>query len=57
MSLCSDGSKSISPPVNTGGWFSVGSTSIGRTSTEVLPLGSVGEVPSVTSNEMDAGPK
>ena len=51
------GSKSMRAPVNTGGWFSRGVTSIGRTIVATLPPGSVALDPSVTWNEMEAGPK
>src|SRR3954466_15274367 len=51
------GSNSISAPVNTGGWFSRGVTSIGRTIVATFPSGSVALEPSVTWNEMEAGPK
>ena len=51
------GSKSITPPVNAGGWSSVGSTSIGMTIVPVRAAGSEADSPSVTVNESDAGPK
>ena len=53
----SPGSKSITPPPKTGGWFSRGVTLIGSTSVATRPFGSVALVPSVTSNDMEAGPK
>ena len=52
------GSKSITPPVNTGGWLV-----FGQHLDRAAPgwrsgrSGSVAEVPSVTWNEIDAGPK
>ncbi|OUE25143.1 hypothetical protein BFL36_05490 [Clavibacter michiganensis] len=55
MSFDCPGSRSITAPVNTGGWFSVGVTVIGSTSAAVRPPPSPAE--SVTVKEIAAGPK
>ncbi len=51
------GWKSITPPVNVGGWSSAGRTSMGMTMVPVRPDGSAADSPSVTVNENDASPK
>ncbi|OUE32102.1 hypothetical protein BFL35_01665 [Clavibacter michiganensis] len=54
MSLDCPGSRSMTAPVNTGGWFSVGVTVTGSTSAAVRPPSPAA---SVTVNEIAAGPK
>ncbi len=43
--------------MNAGGWFCRGVTLMGSTRVAFRPAGSFADVPSVTSKEIDAGPK